>query len=491
MLISEAKIEFLKNVDEKSKVDIVKFAKSILPRMMQETSTYSVITELNINQTDAHIDRKTLLSFYKAIYDQWYDYYSKINEEKLSGKISEAIKKIKTDPRFKKENMSPLDCEKFIFETYDKEFKDSGIQPLQTQSGRKISDHYDDFIHVYPFLPPRDINCRLYLNLKPENAIKLGEILTEKCMKKRYRVYFKLWTGMNDRNDTFLIYTGYKKVQEFVNILKEIKSEHPDLFVGAEKSSGLLPMIDGFIGFGEEPQYRHSSFNFERGEALDEFFRDRIKEEAKRIGNYKGYIRNSKDEDLSLKEYIKYLITESFKEALNDRQREIKNHQFPDTYTTEKQIKAYIEIQDKIYKACRDELPEFVEQYIDEKVEFIIEDLKKGVMPESKSFSIPFKTRLFSLFNYGERYIKHIKENNQYLNYYFKIDLDLKEKLFDIFSSKVRIGSKITKENLKPYFEKHYVSIERPYLNTESEIELEESIKEDKSKKTNISTDEV
>ena len=65
-----------------------------------------------------------------------------------------------------------------------------------------------------------------------------------------------------------------------------------------------------------------------------------------------------------------------------------------------------------------------------------------------------------------------IFDKQGYIDYYVKIDLDLEKKLFDAFGSKATISSKITKENLKPYFDKHHISFDTPFLNKETEEEL-------------------
>ena len=468
MLVSEAKKEFLKKV---KKVDVVDFAKKILPYQMLGYRTYDIITGLNINQGTKPIKKEALLLFYKNIYDIWYDFVLNLDEDKYSGKTFESIRKIKKDKRFEKSNMTPMDCEKFIFEVYDREFSGSGLRPLNSQSGRIVDEDFADFVHVYPFIMPRNISCRLYLNLKPEYILELGKILTEKCYQKHYRIYYKFWTGMNDRNDTFLIYTNYNRVQKIVDILKEIKNEKPEIFAGAEKSSGILSMIDGFIGFGEEPVYKHSSFNSERGESFDEYFRELLKKQAKLIRNYTGTIHNSKGEDLHLREYLKYRLEESFKETLRARQIEILNRQYPETYKTDKQIGDYIAIQTKIYEKCKDKLPDFVEKQVDDNVEKIITNLKSGIFPNNPN--IVFKTQRISLSGFTEKYAQEVIKKYGSLNYYFELDLDLRQKLFEIFNVRKKIDNEISEESIKPYFDKHHVSIKNPSLNLETEIELD------------------
>ncbi len=477
MLVSEAKKKFLEKVIGLSDVNAVEFAREILPYKLQGYDAYTLITAMNVNKSDEYIKRADILSFYKIVYDTWFDYITELDENKKAGKTREAITKIKTDKRFNKNNMTPLDCEKFFLETFDNEFSESDeLRPASIQNKKIVDVNDADFFHVYPFTRART-DCRLYVNLKPKNSIKLGNILMEKCREKRYKLYFKFWTG-NDRNDSFLIYTNYGRVQDMVDMLNGIKAEHPEIFDGAEKTSKLLPLIDGYIGFGEEPVYEHSSYSWERGLAYDEFFTDSMRKQWKEMGNYNGLITNSLGQQLNLKDYLVYLLERSFKETIRTRQIEILNRQYP--YKTAQQIRDYIEIQKNIYEKCKDRTPDFLKQQIEEKAEKIIKSLKSGACP--KDCYLTFKTQKISLLNCSEYHAReHLKKNGS-VDYSFELDLNPRQKLFDVFGVEKKISQEITEEALKPYFEKHHVSIKNLFLNTETQHELDQESKNAKNK---------
>lgn len=482
MLVSEAKKNFLEKVIGLSNVNIVEFAREILPYKLQGYDAYTLITAMNVNKSDEFIKRADILSFYKTVYDTWFDFVTGLDENKKAGKTRETIIKIKTDKRFNKNNMSSLDCEKFFLETFDNEFSESDeLRPASIQNKTIVDVDDADFVHVYPFTRVRMIDCRLYVNLKPKNSIKLGNILMEKCCEKHYKLYFKFWTG-NDRNDSFLIYTNYGRVQDMVDMLNGIKAEHPEIFDGAEKTSELLPLIDGYIGFGEEPVYKQrSSYNVERGKALDEFFTDSIKKQWKEMGNYNGLITNSLGQQLNLKDYLVYLLERSFKETIRTRQIEILNRQYSDEYKTAQQIRDYIEIQKNIYEKCKDRTPDFLKQQIEEKAEEIIKSLKSGGCPTY--CYLTFKTQKISLLNYSEYYARELLKKNWGVDYFFKLDLNPRQKLFDVFGVQKKISQEITEEALKPYFENHHVSIKNPFLNTETQHELDQESKNTKAYK--------
>ena len=154
---------------------------------------------------------------------------------------------------------------------------------------------------------------------------------------------------------------------------------------------------------------------------------------------------------------------------------EIVNRQYPEIYKTDEQIRNYIEIQAEINKMCKNKLPDFIEEQINNNIDIIIENLKSGIFPNDINFI--FKTRRISLLSYTKEYAEKLIKQNGSLNYYFELDLNLKQKLFDVFNVKNNIVNIISEKSLKPYFEKHHISFEYPYLNTETieEIEVENS----------------
>ena len=332
---------------------------------------------------------------------------------------------------------------------------------------------HSDFLHCTPFEQREEISCRLYLNAKLENLAAITEQLLKKCFDKGYRVYFKFWTN-NNRNDTFIVYTSYDMVERFVEVLREIRRENPKLFEGCEKINPILTNIDDFIGFGEEPKYKHSSFNEERGDAIDEFSRDVISkaviEERKRIGNYTGLIATSRGDRLTIEEYLVYRLERSFRETILQRQRDIKNGKYPIRFVEygDRAIRSYIEMENKIYRACSEELPPVVKSQIRESAKRYLEGLRNG--RNVYISAVKFPTVDMDLFpSMSQEYKKQAIQSNGSLEYKVEIDIDMQEKLFDVFSSEEVIERVITDEALEPYFMKHHVSAIHPSLNTETE----------------------
>lgn len=429
-----------------------------LSKRMARYSAYDTLTTTVKNPEPSTVCSQDLIDFSKIVYDCWYDYICETSPETVSNK-----------PQLNPQKMPAEKCYEYIFGERAELFMSTGLHPMLSQSkedpsaGDKL---HSDFIHVMPYGAPKDISCRLYLNLLPENAMKLGEILLKDGLKNKRKTYFKFSTE-NSRNDTFLIYTNYHKVQEFVDLLRQIKTQRPELFEGCENAFPTMPMIDGFIAFGEEPKYAHSSYNLERANAIDEFYAGLERAEIEAIGNYSSTIKTSDGQQLGLEEYLKYRIRKSFIETVYGTKKDIEAGIYPKRYRrTPAKIANYIEVENKIFEKCKDGFPDFLEEQLDENVRSIIKELKEGRVVAVPEFE--FKTKKNNLSMYGQEIADEIIAEQGYIAYYKKVNIDLKEKLFNVFGVREKIYSKISEEGVSPYFIKHHISPELPFLNIET-----------------------
>ena len=471
---NNSKVDFLSGI-EGNQTSVAEFIKK---HKLWSGDCYNDITRINSRSTNTPIHPQDIFRIYKSIYDSWYDYIKGLNFTNMDSNRKMKIQYFLTLEKYKKERMTPEDCYRFVHFDYDQVLKGTGVRPAHAQNGMDgILDGkgnvYSDFVHCMPFDRPTDVSCRLYLNMKPENIATLTEMLLKKAYAKRTRVYFKFWTNDN-RNDTFLIYTNYDQVQRIIGILKEIQKENPKIFYGCENINPMLTNLEGFIGYGEEPEYKHSSFNRERADAIDEFSRDLIIEERKRIGNDQNWIRTSTGEKLYLEDYLVYRLEQSFKETIIQHQKDILNRRYPRFYAKhgDGSIRAYIDIENKIYNKCMNELPPFVKEQIREQAKRYLEGLKRGEKVYIQSIKFPTQNRdLFPTSN--EENLKYHMQKHGYLTYDFRIDIKLEEKLFSVFRSYDRFEMATTDEALAPYLEKHHVSSKNPSLNLETEHLIE------------------
>ncbi len=466
----EAKIKFLKKIAKKDNADIVALFKEALPYKMKRYSGYTILTQRNVTPSK-NISVQGVLDFSKKIYDLWYDYIVNYDEKRCEYEATKkALTTIKSSNIYKKENMTSQQCYEFIFKGYETRFQGSRLRPMWSQGGDgpvyegKI---YPDFIHFTPFLFVKKPTCRLYLNLTPENAAQVSVILASKCKEQRVRLYGKLWTLGSDRNDTFLVYTTFKNVEKIIAILEDIHKEKPELFEGAEKMNDFVCRINSFIGYGDEPEYKHSSFNQERGDAIDEFFKDLFAHEFKQIGNYPGKIRRGFKEDLSLKEYLVQIFKTEFLKSVRSGYNDVVNGNFPDDCQTDERKKALLDFYVKLQRSVKKSIPDYISKQFEDMADMAIERMKIGKGPVKNNIQV--QTKNLDIFpEWRQRFEAPKLQKQGYVEYGVHMDFDLEERLFDVFGSKKRLEKQITKENIKPYCAKHHISMSHPSLNLES-----------------------
>jgi hypothetical protein len=366
-----------------------------------------------------------------------------------------------------KKSLNPEECRKFFFEFWPTKF--NGHAPIFSQDGNNIVTQNNtvepNFVHVMP-IGLKKINCRLYFNTTPENSCKFGELLLEASAKNNIPIYFKFDTE-GCRNDSMLIYTNYEQVQEIVNIVKKIEKKYPKLFIGANKSGVFTAKIDDIISYGEEPQYKHSSFNSERSEAIESFIAKEKQKACKFIGNFNGKLQNSQWELLNLKEYIIYRLSSSFLDTLEQTQQNIRQGNFP-RFVNQQNVQDYISIETNIYEQCKKEIPVNIMSQFQDAAEKIVKDLKQGFSPNTPH--IQFATKRTSLIK-NQIEAKSMKEKGFFI-YNHPINLNLERKLFDVFDIQSKILNDVTEDKLQPFFDDHHCSLRKPYLNTETEQEL-------------------
>lgn len=116
--------------------------------------------------------------------------------------------------------------------------------------------------------------ARLYLNLMSKNIPSFMKEFYIECRKRELPFQCK-FSLCDHRNDTFLLYTSYDRLCIYKDIIEGIKQNSPQLFEGTENINQNLGVIDGYIGYGEEPEVRDSkgglySFNSLREEVVND-----------------------------------------------------------------------------------------------------------------------------------------------------------------------------------------------------------------------------
>lgn len=150
-----------------------------------------------------------------------------------------------------------------------------------------------------------DIKHRYYINISPEYVHKFALYFLKKCDDENLSFEFK-FGAVESRSDCFVIYVTDNNLLPYLNILRKIRKEHPELADYVYNPTILSSPVDGWIGYGSEPSNCNcgKSFNDVRSKLLYNIFKNMTNE----------WITQSLDKHLRVNGKIK-----KYKEHLIDR----------------------------------------------------------------------------------------------------------------------------------------------------------------------------
>lgn len=161
-----------------------------------------------------------------------------------------------------------------------------------------------------------NVEHRLYLDTESIDTYKMTTYLVEKCDEHNLPYYFK-FDQYGNRDDTIVIYSSTENLTKYVEILQEIKKEHPDLVARLKEPPVLTGKIDGWIGYGSEPSRtpdgKNHSFNEIRSNAIEPAI---AKTTKKWIMEHRTMQITYQGQKLSFQDYIAMKSTERLIEQL-------------------------------------------------------------------------------------------------------------------------------------------------------------------------------
>ncbi len=235
--------------------------------------SYDYLVGINARKSGKYSSFKDIEDYCFLIYTHWYNNLLKINDGDKKPEVFQAIQKIRNNSKYKPENMKQSGFYNFFSSAFDKEIGVKEITPVLMQNF--IWEHNQGsggFMHVQTnrinmHEQKTDVTIRLYLNLDINNIFPFSKQLLEICLEKNINLYTKM--GSNDsRNENIVIYTNYQEAGKIIEVIDSIRDKNPRLFKGAENINPVMGKINNYIGFGEEPVYKSSSFNIERANAI-------------------------------------------------------------------------------------------------------------------------------------------------------------------------------------------------------------------------------
>ncbi len=163
---------------------------------------------------------------------------------------------------------------------------------------------------IYP-----KIEHRLYLNTESIDIYKIVTYLVEKCDKYNLPYYFK-FDEIASRDDTIVIYLPTENLTKYVEILREIKNDHPELIERIKSPSILTGKIDKWIGYGSHPIDKTVSYNQVRSKiiesSIDQVLNKWIMDHINKQIIYRG-------QKIKFQDYITIKVTENLIKTLEEK----------------------------------------------------------------------------------------------------------------------------------------------------------------------------
>lgn len=154
------------------------------------------------------------------------------------------------------------------------------------------------------------IDHRLYLNTESIDTYKMISLIVEKMDQNQLPYYFK-FDQFGNRDDTIVIYSDSQHLIKYVELLNEIKQEHPDLVSRFKSPPVLTGKINDWIGYGSEPgktpDGKLQSFNQVRSKAIESAI---SKVTKKWIMDHRNMQIKYQGQQISFQDYIAMKSTE-------------------------------------------------------------------------------------------------------------------------------------------------------------------------------------
>ena len=244
---------------------------------------YEKLVKLNGNRDNSQPNIVDIEKFYVKTYNQWKDNLmsltpQQIEQQKKRGVDIEQLRdyltkfgEIRTMEDVDRLRQNPL---------FDNELNSWELEDGWTHvKSRYINARQESRI---------DVKHRLYLGCQNQDMYKMMDLFKSKCEEKGIPYYFKAATS-RERDDKIVIYSDTKNLSNYVDILREIARENPEIVARAGQPPALTGKIDGWIGIGDEPPRDENGDNHSFNEIRAKVIEDSIEEELlTSIMNSKG-----------------------------------------------------------------------------------------------------------------------------------------------------------------------------------------------------------
>lgn len=120
---------------------------------------------------------------------------------------------------------------------------------------------------------------RLYIGCQNQDLWKFAKLFKEKCTEQKIPFYFKFSSSI-DRDDKIVIYSDTDNLAQYIEILRKIGIENPDILKRCGTPPLLTENIDGWIGICDEPPMKPNEKSQSYNELRTYIIEDSIEEIA-------------------------------------------------------------------------------------------------------------------------------------------------------------------------------------------------------------------
>lgn len=173
-----------------------------------------------------------------------------------------------------------------------------------------INSRYVDAKKTYSI----NVEHRLYLNADSAIIHKLAAIFVDKCRNRNIPYYFKFVPS--NRDDSFVIYSDSKNLNNYIEIVREIKQEYEDINKNIKKPPILTGIIDDNIGYGSEPLPKNGQNRSYNGIRVDIIINSIIKSFASWALKNQNTAILYNNKYVTLKEYIAMSVADNLNNSL-------------------------------------------------------------------------------------------------------------------------------------------------------------------------------
>lgn len=135
-------------------------------------------------------------------------------------------------------------------------------------------EHFSSkYIDVGSHKELKSLDHRLYINIEGFALYAFLNEFLKKCYERKLPYYFKFVEACT-RDDSVVVYSDTNHFLKFLEILKEIGREHPEIIEYTDRPPLLTGVVNDYIGYGSEPHVegKHISFNEIREKVITNAF---------------------------------------------------------------------------------------------------------------------------------------------------------------------------------------------------------------------------